>query len=286
MNPRVRPSIEPIDEDSLDEFAAFLHAHLNRARTPDVWAADFRRSRRPESPNYGFALRDQGRLVGGIGALYANRAINGHLQRFCNITSWCVLDAFRQHSTRLAMAVLAQGDMTYTDFSPTPVVGSTLRFLKFTELDDRRAVALNLPGWLPGVRVLSHASAIREQLSGEALQIFEDHHRHPWLQHLLVGDAHGWCHVIYRRSRIRQLPAAQVLHVGNREVFARTYRSVATHWLLVGLPVTLVEFRLTAHPPWPHAVQSGFNRKLVLTRALDPEQVDYLYSESLAFDLP
>ena len=286
MNTKARPTIEPIEDDTLDEFAAFLHEHLNRSRTPAVWSADFRRNRRPESPNYGFALRDQGVLVGGIGALYADRQIAGRLERFCNITSWCVLNSHRQHSTRLAMAVLAQGDGTYTDFSPTPVVGATLRFLKFTELDDRRAVIVNLPGWQPGVQVLTQDEQIRSHLKGEALQAYEDHRGLPWLSHLVVGGADGWCHVVTRRSQVRQLPAALVLHVSDRAVFARCLRSVTAHGLMRGCLFTLVECRfLDRTPPWPCHVQSGFNRNLVRTQTLDPATVDYLYSESLAFDL-
>jgi hypothetical protein len=285
MNARARPSVEPIVEAGLEEFAAFLHEHLNRSRTPSVWAADFRRNLRPESPNFGFALRDGTRLVGGIGALYADRPVAGRVERFCNITSWCVLNEYRQHSTRLAMAVLAQGDRTYTDFSPTAVVGSTLRFLKFTELDDRRAVVLNVPGWRPGVRVFTRPEQIRQRLSGEALLAYDDHLCHPWLQHLVVGDDRGWCHVIHRRAQLRNLPAALVLHISDRDVFARSFRRLANHWLGRGLPITLVECRMTHGRPWPSLVQSGFNRKLVRTQSLDPATVDYLYSESVAFDL-
>ena len=286
MNAKARPTIEPIEDDTLDEFAAFLHEHLNRARTPAVWAADFRRHRRPEAPNYGFALRDQGVLVGGIGALYADRPLNGRLERFCNITSWCVLNTHRQHSTRLAMAVLDQGERTYTDFSPTQVVGSTLRFLKFTELDDRRAVMLNLPAWQPGVQLHTEDAQIRARLQGEALQAYEDHRELPWLSHLVVGTADGWCHVVCRRSQVRGVPAALVLHLSDRAVFARCLRSVMAHLLRRGFVFTMVECRfLDREPAWPHHIQSGFNRKLVRTQSLDPARVDYLYSESLAFDL-
>ena len=85
---------------------------------------------------------------------------------------------------------------------------------------------------------------------------------------------------------MRQLPAALVLHVSDRAVFARCLRSVTSHALLHGCLFTLVECRfLDRTPPWPSRVQSGFNRKLVRTQTLDPASVDYLYSESLAFDL-
>src|SRR5687768_11679904 len=95
--------------------------------------------------NFGYLLRDEGQVVGGIGAFYGDRVIRGRRHRTCNITSWCVLDSHRQQSTRLAMALLGQSGLHFTNFSPTTVVAGTLKFLKFKELDGRRAVVFNLP---------------------------------------------------------------------------------------------------------------------------------------------
>lgn len=280
-----RPTIEPIREDGLAEFADFLHEHLNSSRTPTVWAADFRRSLRPESPNYGFCLRDGGRLVGSIGALYADRIRDGCAERLCNITSWCVLPEYRQHSTRLAMAVLAQGERTYTDFSPTKVVAATLRFLKFSELDERRAVCVNLPGWSAGVQLHHQAPAIVSSLSGPARRAYEDHRHLPWLHHLVLEGGLDRCHVIYKRVRVKGIPAAFVLHADHAALYARGARRLAAYWLARGLPLSVVEMRTVPTPPWPYRVQSGFNRKVVLPQAGLSANVDYLYSETLLFDL-
>ena len=51
-------------------------------------------------------------------------------ERFCNITSWCVLQPYRSHSLRLAMALVSQPGYHFTDLSPTQLVAGTLRFLK------------------------------------------------------------------------------------------------------------------------------------------------------------
>ena len=137
-----RPTIEPITAATLPEFAAFLHQHLGFERSPQAWVDGFTNDWMIDAPNHGFVLRVDAEIVGGIGAIYASRQIDGATLRFCNITSWCVLDQYRRQSMRLAMALIEQEGYHFTDFSPTRVVGETLKFLKFRTLDERQVVGL------------------------------------------------------------------------------------------------------------------------------------------------
>lgn len=281
-----RPSIEPVTEASLPEFASFLHAHLDSQRSAQAWESQLRAEWPGDRPNYGFALRDEGRIVGGIGAYYASRIVRGRPEKFCNITSWCVLDSYRQQSMRLAMAVIGQPGYHFTDFSPTRVVGATLQFFKFRPLDERQAVILNLPGFLPGgARVVCEPQAIAAALTGEDLEVYRDHAAFSWLRHVLVGRPGRWCHVIYKRRIFKRLPAAAILYVSDGELFLRHFRRFSSHLLARGLATTHVECRFIARRPWPSAIRSGFNPKLYLSPTLQAEDIDYLYSESMALDL-
>lgn len=280
-----RPVIETVEDHNLAEFAAFLHGHLNSSRSVEAWVADFRGARRPETPNYGFVVRDQGRIVGAIGALYAERLIDGRPERFCNITSWCVLDAFRAQSMRLAMALLAQPGWHFTDFSPTKVVGATLKFLKFVELDESLAVMPNLPGWPGGARVLTTPADLQRVLQGSALQDYQAHARFEWLRHLAVGTPAGWCHVIYKKRQLRGLPVAGLLHASDKTLLEQHLGALRTHLLLAGFVFTQIECRWLSRPPPRARIQTGFNRKVFLSKTLLPPQIDYLYSESVIFDL-
>lgn len=280
-----RPHIEPVTDASLDEFAQFLHENLSRDQSPAQWSQRFRTSWIDPQPNYGFVLRDEGRIVGGIGAIYAQRILGGKEERFCNITSWCVLDAYRQQSMRLAMAVIGQPGFHYTDFSPTKVVAGTLQFFKFRALDDRQAVLFNLPGIALSSRVLTERRAIEAALQGEALRIYRDHADFPWLRHVLVGRPGDWCHVIYKPRRFKRLPAAGIIHLSDGAAFCRHFRRLAGHFLARGMVTTHVECRRLPQLPWPSAVRSGFNPKMVLSTTLKNEDIDYLYSETVALDL-
>ena len=280
-----QPLIEPITTEALPEFAEFLNANLQGSRSKEAWIAGLKRVWGMEAPNHGFMLKDEGKIVGGIGAYYAARLINGNTEKTCNITSWCVVDAYRKQSMRLAIAVVAQEGYHFTDFSPTKVVGGVLRFLKFRPLDERQAVMINLPWMSHNLKLLTRSADIENTLSGNGLQIYRDHAVFPWLNHVLVGIPGSWCHVIYKCMTFKGLPAARILFLSDRDAFDRYFRRLSVHFLLLGIATTHVEYRFIHRPSWPYVIRSGFNAKVYLSSTLDDGDIDYLYSETMALDL-
>lgn len=280
-----RPIIEPVSTETLPEFAAFLHEHLSSQRSAETWYENLRTHWSARRPNHGFVVRDDGKIVGGIGAYYADRNIGGKSVTLCNITSWCVLDKYRQQSMRLAMAVIGQPGYHFTDFSPTKVVAGALKFLKFRPLDERQAVILNLPWLNPACRLLTDPADIESALAGDARRTYLDHVKFPWLKHVLIGTPGAWCHVIYKRGRFKGFPAARVLYLSDTKVFARGFRRLSAHLLVRGMLSTHVECRFLARQFWPSAIRSGFNPKLYFSPTLTDADIDYLYSETMALDL-
>lgn len=281
-----RPTIEPVSVDTLEEFASFLHQHLEPSRSTQEWVSGLTTDWMPGQPNHGFLVRDNGKIVGGIGAYYANRIIDGQSEKTCNITSWCVLDTHRQQSMRLVMAIVSQEGYHFTDFSPTKVVGATLQFLKFKPLDERQVVSLNLP-WptLDSLHTVHDPQAIAGCLSGDALKVYDDHRRYPWLRHVLVGQPSAWCHVIYKRRSFKGMPTAVILHASDKALLSGVWHRLSRHFFRHGLVSTQIEYRTLGRQPWPSAIRSGFNSKVYLSDTLRNDQVDYLYSETMALDL-
>jgi hypothetical protein len=279
-----QPSIEPITSKALPEFCAFLARNMPVKRSAADWERGLRHQWLADHPNFGFMLRTAaGEVVGGIGAFYAGRTVHGKPEKFCNITSWCVLDAYRQQSMKLAMTVIRQPGFSFTDFSPTKVVAGTLKFFKFAELDDSEAVVLNVPCF--GRSALSAPADIEQALQGDALEAYRDHSRFPWLHHVVIGQPGDWRHVIYKRSSFKRLPAAIVVHVGGRPALARHFRQLSTFLFSRGMASTLVECRMLDSVPWPARVRSGFIRKVFLSTTVEAADIDYLYSERVAIDL-
>lgn len=280
-----RPIIEPVTEQLLPDFAEFLYENLSRDRDAQGWQKALRTHWGDEQPNFGFVLRDEGKIVGGIGTIYATRRILGRNERFCNITSWCVLDAYRKQSMRLAMAVVEQPGYTFTDFSPTEVVSGVLRFLKFQTLDDRVTVILNLPRPFASGQVIKDPAAIGATLKGDALTNYLHHDSFPWLSHVAIGQGTEWCHVVYKQHTFKKLPAARIIHVGDRTVFSRHLERLTAYMLSQGFVSTHVETRQLTRSICPSRIRAGFIPKVYLSPNLQESDIDYLYSETVALDL-
>jgi len=51
-------------------------------------------------------------------ALYSERLVEGRLERFCNLTSWCVLPDYRSRSISLLTALLRQHGYHFAVLEP------------------------------------------------------------------------------------------------------------------------------------------------------------------------
>ena len=284
-----KPSVEPIKDEELLDFCRFLTENLSQERSAEDWAKAFRQDWGVDKPNNGFLIRVDGQIVGGIGAIYAQRLIQGKPEKFCNITSWCVLDRYRSQSMRLAIAVTSQPGFHFTDLTPTEVVSKTLQFLKFKPMNERQAVFPNFP-WpfslLAGVRVIRDADEIEQVLSPEERKAYMDHRHLPWLNHLAVGRPGAYCHVVYKRTQLKGVPGAFVLVASDPRRFLRHRFALGSHLLFRhGLLFTRIESRLLPRVPRPGIELSGYRNKVFSSDTLSETDISNLYTEIVALDL-
>ncbi len=282
-------TVEPIRDEDLPAFCRFLTENLSRERSAEAWADAFKHDWCSTKPNNGYLLRHEGRIVGGIGAIYADRLIHGRSERFCNITSWCVLDAYRAQSMRLAMALAAQPGFHFTDLTPTEVVSKTLQFLKFKPMNERHAVWPNLP-WpfarMAATRVVADPDEIWRVLAPDDAKAYRDHCHLPWLMHLAVGRPGGWCYVVWKRTRLKGIVGAIILALSNPELFLRYRLALSSHLLVHhGLSYTRVESRLLPRLPTLCIELSGYRNKVFKSDTLTVADMSNLYSELVALDL-
>jgi len=275
--------VGPITDADVRPVAEFLHAHLNTRVPAGSWAEAMRVPWSVDAPNHGFALFDGDAVVGAYLAFYSTREIGGRTERFCNLGAWCVLPRHRLHSVKLLKALLAQEGYHFTDLSPSGNVVPLNTRLKFRSLDTATALVPNLPwpSW-PGRDVISSdPSVIAATLTGPELDLYRDHARAGAAHHLVLKRGDQWCYVMFRRDRRRNLPLfASILHVSNPELFRAMARPLSRHLLLRrGVVASLAELRVVTHRPRPSLLLRAHRRKMYRSPHLEPDQIDYLYSE-------
>jgi hypothetical protein len=269
----------PITDADVGAVAAFLHANMND-RVPWGRAISSTPSK-VEAPNHGFMLRDGQRVVGTQLAFYSERLIAGRVERFCNLSSWCVLPEFRFHSLRVHKAVLAQEGYHVTSFTPTEkVVPIHVRF-KFRSLDTSAVLIPNLP-WptRPGRRRISaDPDVIESTLAGTELELYRDHAQALAARHVVLIRNQDSCYVMYREMRHKGVPFAVILHVSSPELFHRAMLPLTRHLLIRHrLLATLAELRFIGHRP-PLSLKVTSWSKMYRSDSLEPDQIDDLYSE-------
>ena len=286
--PRALPTLEPIQDSDLPAFCQFLTDHLSSERSAEQWAKAFQQNWGIAKPNNGFLIRDQRRIVGGIGSIFSERIIRGKPEQFCNITSWCVLEAYRAQSMRLAMAVVSQPGFNFTDLTPTEVVSKTLQFLKFKPMNERHTVWPNIP-WpffrLCGMQVITDLDGIEETLSTADAKVFRDHRHLPWLRHAAVGRPGAYCHIVWKPNRLKGVPGAMVLAFSDAELFLRYRLVIGAHLLRQGCLYTRAESRLLPRLPMLSLELVGFRNKVFRSDTLAEADISNLYSEIVGLDL-
>jgi len=280
------PELAPITDADLAEYCEFLQRNLNPDISAESFQAAFRQRWGMEKPNHGFLIRDGGELVGGIGAIYALRRINGKPERFCNITSWCVLEKYRAQSMRLAMAVVSQEGFHFTDLTPTEVVEKSLQFLKFRPLDGSRTLLTNIPAPAARGQVITDPQRIVEALPPELGAVYADHKGFPWLQQAALGKPGSYCHVIFKRKTVKGLPSAEIVALSDGELFLRYRWAFGCHLLRNhGMVTTRVESRLLPKCPTLAKELHGYRNKMFRSATLEAKDIDNLYSELVVLDL-
>lgn len=285
-----RPEVLPITDEALNGFSAFLQQQFGNGFSREQWQAGFNQEWCEDKPNNGFMLWDDSRIVGALGAIYADRRIQGNMERFCNITSWAVEPKYRMHSMRLATTLTAQEGLHFTDFTPTHTVAKSLAFLKFKAIDARQMLVPNLPSTGGGkgtFRIIDNFGKMRDLLSDDSDKVLDDHQRLPWLRQVLAIHPDGAVHIVYKPIRFRRTPCAFILAVSDRDGFARVF-SAFRHYLLFDKKIvfTRLERRFLSEKPLLTYALKRAPRKLFYSPRLTESDIDNLYSELVSLDLP
>jgi hypothetical protein len=107
--------------------------------TPPVWNILLKRASAEGSP-IGWVLRDENAVVGFIGTIYSHQIIEGQLKKFCNLTSWIVLDEYRNQALSLLTTAIADKNSIYTDLTASPEAHKILKAFRFKEFETHAAV--------------------------------------------------------------------------------------------------------------------------------------------------
>jgi hypothetical protein len=281
--------VTEIRQVGLEDFGPIyrrLLANLNPSIGEDGWKRLFNCRWAGADPHAGYGLYDDGEPVGFIGLLFGERYVNGRRERFCNVTTWVVEPAYRNHAVSLLMPVVRLKDCTVTNLTSIPAVHKIFSSLGFRTLEDHVRIAWPVP-WSPGppdLQVEFDADVIAGMVAPDWQTIVRDHQRFGPLM-LLRSEGRSTL-AVYRIGRWRRLRVARIHHLEGGDLFREALGSVK--WALFrrhGAVILQMDDRL-----WPMDTRWTTRVKLPVPRlyksaALQPADVTNLYSELVLLPL-
>ena len=279
-------TVAPIRDEDLDAVCAFLREKFRSRCDLATWRFAFTRHWSKEKPNNGFMLREGGEIVGVLGAIYSDQRIGGRVEKFCNMTSWYVVDEHRSRGLLLMVALIRQEGLTFTNLSASPAVEEILTRMGFTPLarDIVSVANVALPFRLPSrVRLLDDADAVARVLPPERAQICRDHKDCRISQVAIGSDEDGYCHVMFSRCGCRRTPCVIVHDLASPQLLARFWTHFAAYALYrTGALVTRIETRLLEGARWPLAIaMKSRSGALFLSRTVGADAISRRYTEAM-----
>lgn len=223
-------------EAEIGEICEFLTTHMDPSLNKDRFRNLFTYPWMADKPNLGFVLEVDGRIAGFLSTIYGDREVNGRMERFCNLSSWCVLPEHRNHSLSLLSAAHREGDFVFTNLTSRPAVEKISLALRYQVLDTYKLFAF--PGThlstlfrFPWPKLLFRPEQIQPLLAPRHQQFLRDH-LGTRCRHILLCRGKRYCYIIWIRRVKKSIPFCELLFVSDPEL-------LRDHFELVKLAICL-----------------------------------------------
>ena len=250
-----------------------------------VWRNVFDYRWEHEEGHCGYALLDQGQVVGMIGMVFSEREIDGKPKKFCNLHTWWVREDHRGRSLSLLRPILRMPEYTITHFTPCDKVRALSKRLGFKTLDAQLKILLPIDVFrsarsADADALLFDEQAIEERLTEPDQRILHDH-RPYGCGHLLVTDGSEDCYVVYTHVERHRLPYCHLHYISNMDVFARQQRLIRSAIIRRHrVKFAAIDARLVRDVKLPRSFDFWAPaHALYKSTDVRPEQIDNLYSD-------
>ena len=233
----------------------------------------------------GYALLDDGKVVGMLGMVFSERQINGAARKFCNLHTWWVREDHRGRSLALLRPILKLDEYTITHFTPCDTVRAVTRRMGFSDLSSQLRILLP-----HGIFSGKHASddgdlhydehVIAESLGEHDKKILLDHQPYG-CGHLLINDGDKHCYLLYTHVVRHRMPYCHIHYVSNKDVFLKKEAMIRSSLLKRHRArFVVVDERLVTGIRFPRSFKFWAPANALFKSSdVKPEQIDNLYSD-------
>jgi GNAT superfamily N-acetyltransferase len=279
--------VRPAEEGDIDPVVDLLFDNMSQKVPKERWRRLLDYPWRPADAGRGYVALDGDRPVGFLGLVYADRPIEGRVERFCNICAWYLLKDYRGQGIgqKIQFGSVADPGMTYTIMTATLATGRAFGGNSgFKVLDDTRYLLRRRSGTPGAVEIVDDPGRIEPLLGAGDRAILSDHRPYN-LRHLFVRAGDDSCYIVMQVKRKGEdIDYHEVMYASDRGFLRRSAQAIANTILESDSAVFAIDRRfLPAGPDW----ESETIRlpRWYRSANLAPGRIDHLYGEIPLLDL-
>ncbi len=283
-------TVRKAENETRSDVALFLHEEMNPNISHQRWLGLLDRRWAADDAGYAIIAEADGKIVGVLVAIYADRNINGRDVRTCNLSSWYIMKSHRGGGLGFKMmsTALLEPGVTFTTYSSNAPALSVCLKAGMTTLETNRLVwhtrGEPAKGELVVIQNIEIAAHLIDSTSRKAIRDHADLNVHPLVFRTENGDI---CTVVFSKKRKGEdIEFNEALYISDREVFAMNARALADAILPSTKALMSVDSRLLSKQEtdedeaMPLPVNRGFQ-----SAGLEAHEMDFLYSEIPLLDL-
>jgi GNAT superfamily N-acetyltransferase len=278
--------VRPADEGDIEAVCDLLHDNMSAKISKDCWRRLLDYPWRPPDAPRGCVAVHDGRAVGFMGLVFADRPVEGQLRRFCNMCAWYLLKDYRGQGIgrRMQFDSVTDPEITYTNLTATEAAGRAFAECGFRVLDRERYIIRRVAGFRPTIGYMDAAEAIEPLLDPAERQILQDHRSYN-VRHLLLTTGDDACYVVLQVKRKGDdIDYYEVMHASSPR-FLETHGQAIANTLLGSDRSVLAFDKRFLEEPAPFESESMRLPRLFRSDSVKPAAIDHLYSEIVLLDL-
>jgi predicted N-acetyltransferase YhbS len=283
--------IRPAGPGDVAAICALLHEQMNAKIAPARWRRLMTYDWLAEKPDLGRVVEENGRILGYVGMVYADRDVDGRAERIVNICAWYLDKSLRGTGLGRQMMAEATADsaLSYDIMTSSKNTFAILEAVGYRVLDDHRYVWRKTGAVDAALTVIDEPDAIRARVSTGERKLLDDMAGLPATPLLIEADGASSLLFFSIKRKGADVTWFDLLHASDRALFAAQAQALADAVLPEGPAVLAADCRFV--PDASVGAPPGAAReplpvpRFFKTGRLAPHEIDHLYTELQLLDL-
>ena len=173
----------------------FNEINLNKSD----WEVIFKKRAKTSPDFFGYYLEHNEQAVGYIGLIFSERKIGTKNFKLANLTSWILLDEYKNYSIPLLYKALRLKGTILTAFTPNNTAYEIYQKLGFKLIESSQHLVLPFPVLFNSIKIEYNQSQFQSKLSKEDFEISMDHIQFNTI-HIYASDRGGLVFVFLKKQ--------------------------------------------------------------------------------------